>query len=211
MDHGALYSTYAFLIKLFGFERSIARFLEQLDLALPADAAILDVGCGTAIIGLSLMSRAPRSTLVATDLNQDLLEEARQNAIAHDIDPARLTIGVSDISHPEIVKSLDGSPVAMTGRTFDIVATGAVIGYARDEERALVTLLDMVKPRGYFLNIEMDERPIGRMTSKRYHYPVMPLSRMEELIAGRGFEITRLQVRTFPARLTRMCFLARRK
>ena len=100
-------------------------------------------------MGLTLMSRAPQSTLVATDLHTDLLEDARQNAIAHGVDPARITIGVSDVSHPEDVRSLNGSAVHMTARRFDIVATGAVIGYARDEERSLMTLLDMVKPGGY--------------------------------------------------------------
>jgi 2-polyprenyl-3-methyl-5-hydroxy-6-metoxy-1,4-benzoquinol methylase len=210
MRIAALYRTYAFGIKLFGFERSLARFLRQIDMPLPPGAALLEVGCATGIMGLTLMQRSAGSTLVATDLHRDLLDEVRLNAMAHGIDPARLTLGVSDISHPEVATSLNGSPVSLAQRTFDVVVTGAVIGYARDEEQSLHTLLDMVKPGGYFLNIEMNENFIGRTTSRRYHYPVMPLAQMEQIITRHGFNVRRIPVRTFPARLTRICYLARK-
>jgi demethylmenaquinone methyltransferase/2-methoxy-6-polyprenyl-1,4-benzoquinol methylase len=210
MRLAALYRTYAFGVKLLGFERGLARFLTRLDLQLPPDAAVLDVGCATGIMGLTLMKRASRSTLVATDVNRDLLEEARLNAIAHGIDRSRVTLGVSDVSRPEVVTRLDGMPLSLTPGMFDIVATGAVVGYARDQERSLHTLLDLIKPGGYFLNVEMDETVIGRLVSRRYHYPVMPLARMEHLIAGHGFTVTRVPVKTFPPRLTRTCYVARR-
>lgn len=205
----ALYRSYALGMKLLGFERSIAAFLRTLDLHLPADASILDVGCGTGIIGLTLLRRFPQASLIATDLNPALLEQVRRNAVAQGVE-GRIRLGVSDISQPDVLTPLDGSTAGPRLTAFDMVATGAVIGYSRDQERTIDGLLEMVRPDGYFLNIEMNETLVGRLTSRRYRYRVIPLSRMQQALARGGFDVVRIPVGTFPARLTRTCFLARR-
>ena len=68
-----LYTLYSLGIKVFGFKRSISQFVEGLNLDHPSDAKILDVGCGTGVIGLALMKNRQDSILVATDLNTDFL------------------------------------------------------------------------------------------------------------------------------------------
>jgi len=188
-------------MKLLGFERSIADAVSQLDLRLPPEASILDAGCGTGVIGLALMRHSARSTLVATDMSPELLQHAKRNAAAQGIDERRVRLGVSDISRPGVVAPVEGSGT-LPIEAFDVVATGAVIGYARDQEDALHALLDLVKTDGCFL--------AGRLTSRRYRYSSMPLSRMERVIERKGFDVTRMPVKTFPARLTRTCLVARR-
>ena len=204
------YRSYALGVKVLGIERSLARFLEQLDQKLPPDASILDVACGTGMIGLTLIARCPRGTLVATDLNRDLLEAARQNALEHGVNGHRLMLGVSDISQPDVVAPLNGTSNSVTLEQFDVVATGAAIGYSRDREHTIETLLKMVKPGGCFLNIEMNETFIGKATSRRYHYPQLTHAQLDRVAAREGFVVTEVPIRTFPARLTRTCYIARR-
>jgi len=207
----ALYRSYALSMKVLGFEKSISRFVGNLGLDHPKDAAILDVGCGTGIIGIALMKDRPKSTLVATDVSDSLLEQTKRNAVEQGIDESRVTLGLSDISTPEIVKPVNGPAKDLVLKSFDVVSTGAAIGYASDQVRTIKTLLSMVKPGGWFVNIEMNEKLFGRHTARRYNYAMMPLSRMERVVADSGFEISRIPIRDFPARLTRVGYIARKK
>ncbi len=206
----SLYASYALGMKALGFERSISSFIESLDLDHPNDARILDVGCGTGIIGLTLMQDRPESTLVATDLNSDLLHQTRLNAKERGINESRITLGISDITNPREAKSINIPSKQLNIEKFDIVSTGAAIGYSQNQENTLKILLNMVKPNGYFINIEMNEQFFGRITSRKYCYPIIPLSDMKEIIENAGFTVTSIPVDRFPARLTRTCYIARR-
>jgi ubiquinone/menaquinone biosynthesis C-methylase UbiE len=197
-------------MRVFGFERSLARLIGRLDLDYPPNASILDAACGTGVIGLMLMKGRPRASLVATDINPDLLERTRHGAAELGIAAARVTTAISDITTPRVTTGVAGSSHPTKLGLFDIVATGAAIGYSRDQQRTIDELLAMVKPGGYFLNVEMNETAFGKGVSWRYHYSMMPLSQMEALIRGRGFEVRRIPIREFPARLTRACYVARR-
>ena len=211
MSSHRLYRSYALGMKMLAFERSIARFIMHLHLDHPPNASILDVGCGTGVVGLTLMKHRPASTLVATDVNVDLLNRTRRNATDQGIAEERLTLGISDVSQPEVLARMNGSPDSLIRGQFDIVSTGATIGYSRDQEHSINALLRMVKPSGYFLNIEMNEKFWGRNTSRRYRYRMMPLEKMESIIRDNGFQVTRIPVRQFPASLTRIGFIGRRK
>lgn len=207
----SLYASYALGMKALGFERSISSFIDALNLDYPNDAEIIDVGCGTGIIGLTLMNNHSMSTLIATDLNEDLLKQTRSNADERGINNSRIILGVSDISDPKKAWSVEEQDKQLTINEFDIVSTGAAIGYSQNQEDSIKILLNMVKPKGYFINIEMNEHFFGRATSKKYHYPIMPLLNMKKIIEDYGFTVTSIPVNKFPAQLTRTCLIARRK
>ena len=211
MFQKSLYASYALGMKVLGFERSISSFIESLNLEYPQNAAIIDVGCGTGIIGLTLMKNHHDSQLVATDLNKDLLKQTGKNAETMNIVKSRISLGISDISTPKEATSIEPDTNKIEIKEFDIVSTGAAIGYSQNQESTIHTLLKMVKPNGFFINIEMNENFFGRVTSKKYHYPIIPLSSMEKIIRQAGFEVTSIPVTSFPARLTRTCLIARRK
>ncbi|MDM8566753.1 methyltransferase domain-containing protein [Candidatus Halobeggiatoa sp. HSG11] len=206
----SLYGSYAFGMKILGFERSISNFILSLNLEYPSDSKILDVGCGTGIIGLTLMNERPNSTLIATDLNSDLLLRTKQNAKKMGIEESRITLGMSDISQPNKAKSITNPSTFLEIDKFDIVSIGATIGYSKSQETTITTLLDMVKHNGYFINIEMNENLIGKLVSKKYCYPILPLSKMENIIKSCGFNVTSVPISTFPANLTRVCYIARK-
>jgi len=206
----SLYSSYAFGMKILGFERSISNFILGLNLDYPNDATILDVGCGTGIIGLTLMQGHSDSTLISTDLNSELLLQTKRNAQKMGIEESRITLGISDITQPNKAKSITSPSTFLEIGDFDVISTGAAIGYSKSQEATIITLLDMVKPNGYFINIEMNENLIGKLISKKYCYPILPLSKMEKIIKNRGFNVTSVPVSIFPANLTRTCYIARK-
>lgn len=170
-----LYSSYAFSMKILGFERSISNFILGLNLDYPNNAKILDVGCGTGIIGLTLMQGHSDSTLISTDLNSELLLQTKRNAQKKEIEESRITFLISDINQPNKAKLTTSPPKPFEIGNFDVISTGAAIGYSKSQETTFKTLLDMVKPNGYFINIEMNENLTGKLISKKYCYPILPL------------------------------------
>lgn len=203
-----LYGAY---LKLFGFEAGINRFLDRLELACPEGCRILDIACGSGIVGLNLLERFPGSTLLATDLERNFLKETQANARERGIDPARITVGLSDLTRPRQVDLLDGGSVTLEDGSFDIVCVGGALGYSKDVEASLEALLGLLKPGGYFINLEMNTKPVGKVIAALYDYRVMPLQEMKALIerAGGEADIVPFGLRDFPANLTRVGLVGR--
>jgi ubiquinone/menaquinone biosynthesis C-methylase UbiE len=198
-------------MKNLGFDASIASFIKQLPLLDGRYQHILDAGCGTGVIGLTLAQRFPDASVLLTDINKQLMSEMLSNVEQNETLLARLAVGEADIAIPNKVTLANNEEITLANEKFDIVSTGAVIGYSRHQEESLKALMRLVKPQGYFINIEMNDKLGGKMVSKRYQYPVMPLVEMERIIDDNGFSLHKITVDTFPARLTRTCYLAQKK
>ncbi len=212
MDNNKIYALYGVWMKLFGFERSISSFVEKLEISCSNEADILDVGCGTGVVGLSLAKNIPKSKLLLTDLNSSLLIQAISNAQKAGIFNARITTGISDISMPRKIKLADDSEICLQENKFDVVSVGAAIGYSKDQENTIIELLSLVKKGGYFLNIEMNDGYIGSLVSSRYKYPIIPIHKMQRIITSQGFSLidVPLSINYFPANFTRKCMLAKK-
>ncbi len=209
-----LYKTakvYATFLKLLGYERGIRSFIDRLVLDCPKGSRILDIGCGSGIVGLRLMERLPGSTLLATDLEKNFLKETLSNARERNIDERRITVGLSDVSDPEQVTLLNGSSLVLQDHSFDIVAVGGVLGYSRDQVATMKALMRLIKPGGYLVDLEMNEQPIGKIISTWYNCRPVPSSIMIRTIENEGNNVTVIPfgVRDFPANLTRVGIVAR--
>ncbi len=64
-----------------------------LELPLPADACVVDLGTGTGAIALALTSERPTWQMTATDVSNDALHVAKQNAESHGLDHVRFGLG----------------------------------------------------------------------------------------------------------------------
>jgi ubiquinone/menaquinone biosynthesis C-methylase UbiE len=197
-------------MKNLGFDRSISTFIRQLPLSEGLYSNILDAGCGTGVSGLTFATRFPDASIVFTDINESLIKDVQANAKQQKIPLKQLSFGYADITTPEKICLVNDKETRLTAAQFDIVLTGAVIGYSANQEETLKKLMRLVKPNGYFINIEMNQNFFGRMVSKKYQYPIMPLSSMEDIIQSNGFKLTQVSVNTFPATLTRTCYIARK-
>lgn len=204
--------TYDFFMKALGYEGSIDRFLDHLEINCRAECRIMDAGCGTGILGLHFLEKFPNSTLHATDIETGFLEATLTNAQRRGIDAHRVTLGLGDISSPEIWTPLAGSPEHLEPESFDLICVGAVIGYANDTEASLRKLVQLLAPGGYLLNIEMNESLTGRFVSNRYRYRNISLERMNSVIQAEGCELlsTPLRIKHLPAKLTRTAIVARK-
>lgn len=205
-------STYDFFFRLLGIENSIDRYLRSLDLRFPEEARILDIGCGTGILGLHFLERLKGSTLLAGDLEPNFLESMLANAVRRGLDTDRITTGRSDIGSPQIFTPTDGDQMEFAAGTFHVICIGAVIGYSGDTENSLRQLLKLLAPGGYLINIEMNENLGGRYVSQRFAYSNIPLDRMIEIIADAGFHQikSRLGLKSLPACITRTSIIAQR-
>ena len=210
MQLDSLYRSYALSMKLLGMEHSIQEFIFNLPLDFFPNASILDAGCGTGIIGLSLLKKYRHSRLLSTDLNSELLKQTQKNALKNGINLAQIRVGIADITIPNQVKDLKGNTLKLLPASFDIVSTGGVIGYSRNPVATVTDLFSLVKPGGYFLNIEMNQSKIGRLIAKRYHYLIPPDKFFKSIADRHEFELEVIPVHIFPANLTRVCYLAKR-
>lgn len=208
-----LYDLYGLGMKLTGYERSIAGFLQTLDIPASSESNILDAGCGTGIVGLTLLQRFGGSSLLSTDIDDRFLGQVIDNAMQYNgVDSSKVTVGLSDVSTPHEVTLHDARTMSLPEEYFDIVSIGASLGYAKDQKEALRTILGLIKPGGQFINLEMNEDLIGRYVSRRYQYPVIPISEMIAIIGSEGYSVETipLSLRHFPANLTRVGIVAQK-
>ncbi len=207
-----LYNMYGLGMRILGYESGISRFIDNLDLKCPNNSKILDVGCGTGVIGLQLIKKFPESTLLATDIQENFLHETIANANKRGINEHRISVGISNIATPTKVKLLDGSSVSLKRESFDIVSVGAAVGYSKDQKETIKALLGLIKPEGYLINLEMNDKFIGTWTSSRYHYNIIPLTEMKKIIEEEGYKVfcIPLSVKYFPVNLTRVGILVRK-
>lgn len=204
---------YSAFMKILGFERGIGRFIDELDLSCPNRGRILDAGCGSGIIGLELLKRFPASTLLATDIEKNFLNETIQNSRNANVEDKRVSVGTSDINIPRTVLFSDGSEVILEKNSFDIVSVGAALGYSKDRKAAMKELLSLIKPGGCFIDIDMNDGIIAKIVSSNYHYKTTTLEEMKKIIEGEGFEVSVIQFSAalFPANLTRIGIIGRKK
>lgn len=205
-------NVYNFFMKSLGYERSIDRFLRSVELDLSGPVRILDAGCGTGMLGLHFLERFPGAVLTSTDLEPRFLQTTVANAAQRGLEVQRITVGVSDISHPSRLQLPAGGAMELAAGSFDLICAGAVVGYASSTESAVRELVRLLAPGGTLLNLEMSESPTGKFVSRRYSYSNITLSLMQQVLRESGCTVrmTRLSLVHLPAKFTRVAVIARK-
>jgi release factor glutamine methyltransferase len=91
--------------------------------ALPANPRVLDMGCGSGVLGLTLAAELPGSQVTLADLSPDALALARENAALLEITNARFV--ESDLF------------AALAGQSFDLIV--ANLPYVPETDRATLS------------------------------------------------------------------------
>lgn len=204
---------YNFFMKSMGYEASLKRFLGEIELECSGDIQVLDAGCGTGVLGLSILERFPQAKLLATDLEPNFLEATRENARRLNIPDQRIQLGLSNINHPEQITTLDQHTLTLPSGSIDVICVGAVVGYAQDIDQCLVGLADLLAIGGTLINLEMNEAWMGRYISYRYDYQCVPVERMKAVLqrCGCRVRVNSFSLRHLPAKLTRVGVVARKE
>ena len=208
-----LYNSYSWAMNVLGFDRQISRFIDELSLDHQGVERILDVGCGTGVMGFQLLVRFPDATLLATDIQERFLQGVLSHSENMGLEQDRVSVGLSDITKPAEVELMPGGRTSLERESFDLISVGAVIGYSKDQRETIKALVSLIKPGGVLLNLEMNEQVVGRWTSHRYEYDVIPIKEMATLMAEEGCSVSRLPLSTkyFPVNMTRVGLLAVKK
>ena len=102
---------------------------------LSPEMRLLDVGCGPGSITLGLAERLPQGEVVAIDLSQETLAQARIDAEARGIKNLRYEYGnVYELAYPDA--------------SFDVIYAHQVMQHLADRHVALCEMLRVVKPGG---------------------------------------------------------------
>ena len=158
-------------MKLTGFSRSLQNYIKRLPIKLPLNAKILDAGCGTGILGISIKKCFPKSIVLATDLEKKFLTKIQNNIQKYGFPKDEFNLGIANINSPEKVSLINKKDnLYLSPETFDVVIIGAVLGYSTNPKQSLIRLLKLVKKGGYFIDIEMSENPIGKIISALFKY-----------------------------------------
>ncbi len=205
-----LYAGYSFIMKHFWFEKSISRFLLSIAIDIDKeDSNILDLGCWTWIIGLSLLRRfhSYKPKLFLVDIKPEFLQG---NHIQSNLS---IQVWIWDISHPNIITDLWGKKQEFRRHSFTIITIGAALGYSKNK-KVLIDILDLVEPMGYLMILEMNNSIIWRFVSRIYQY--RPLYSWTYLLENADklwyiFNEIDIGYSFFPMNLTRKCYLLRKK
>lgn len=203
---------YSDVLKLIGYEKSIERFLEDIDINLQGPISILDLACGSGVIGLKLLERFPYSSLLACDIEEGFLKKVIRDSNRRNIDQDRINVGISDVTTPALVKFENGKSIKIKPRSFNIVSIGAGLGYSKNQKNTLKILQSFIKPGGYFINIEMNETFIGNLLKYIYGDKLISIDSIKDIISENGFhvKIMPLSFHYFPMNLSRIGIVAKK-
>lgn len=115
-------------------KRTVSSYIRQLDQAIPADACILDAGCGTGQHGIYL-AHLPRRRIVGTDFSQNSLYLAQH---------LKEQLGFSNI---EFLQS-DIFKLPLKTQSFDVVLCHGVLHHTPSPRDGLQCLVELLKPGG---------------------------------------------------------------
>jgi SAM-dependent methyltransferase len=113
------------------WSRQIAtRFLDWLDP--PKNANWLEVGCGTGALSTAIIKQCSPKSLIAIDSSEGFLDAARAN-----VADAHVSFRIGD------AQALDAGDASA-----DVVASGLVLNFVPDRERALAEMRRVLRPGG---------------------------------------------------------------
>lgn len=204
---------YGLSMRLTGLSRSLEHYVHRLPLNLPPKAKILDVACGTGVLGIAFKKSFPDCNVLATDLEETFLQRVRRDLRRHRIHSDEFTLGLADISSPETVHVTETRErIFLEPERFDVVVIGGALGYSRNVEETIHRLLKLIKPGGYFIDIEMQENLCARMICAMARYKNPGIATVEAVLKHShcAIENVSFKLMELPAYFVRTGIVARK-
>lgn len=156
MNHQNLYTGIAYMydlgLYLNGYRRAVSYIARQLPFHPKRDLRVLDAGCGTGLYSIAILRQFPNATLVACDLNPDMVEKMKNNLVKQGLE-SRAKVFVGNVLEPMPDES-EGS--------FDMIISGGVLEYV-EISKAISNFSRYLKKGGYWLNSPVKNNICGRV------------------------------------------------
>lgn len=165
-------------LKINGYRKSVAKYLQSINLEIDADSVVLDAGSGTGIVTSGFYSAgfAPRQT-IAYDLSHNSLKVSREQFQKDKKTDAKR------------VNAVQGNVLSLpfASETFDLVLTCGVLEYVSLKD-GLAEMARVLKRGGKLVVIPVRPSIIGSVLEILYNFKTHPLDEFKR-IARRHFAI----------------------
>jgi ubiquinone/menaquinone biosynthesis C-methylase UbiE len=180
---------YDLMFRINGYGRSIEKYLRERVPPLPAQARVLDAGCGTGLLTLALLRVLEGAFhLTAVDLSERSLQTARRAARRLQADRRRpLT--------PVCFVRADALHLPFADETFDFVVTSGVLEYLPLKE-GFAELARVTRPGGHLLYLPVHPSPASRVLEIMFRFKAHP---PEEFAAETARRFSLIEEHKFPA------------
>ncbi|MBS1727234.1 MAG: class I SAM-dependent methyltransferase [Armatimonadetes bacterium] len=142
----------------------------------PANATILDVGCGT---GKGQDAFGSLGTVYGVDFSQDALEFCHQRGLSR-------------------IARADAQALPLQSNSFDVVVTLDTIEHVPDDQKAIAEIARVLKPGGHILiNVPAYQWLWGPHDVALMHHRRYSRTQVRKLLEANGFQIERLTYHIF--------------
>ncbi len=200
-------------MKLAGFAVGLEKYLKRLQLQLPENAKVLDIACGPGMLGLAIKKLFPTSSVLETDREKKFYEHYLKNLRDHKFSEDEFSFGLSDLNSPEKVFLVnEDREVQLEPNSFDLVIIGAALSYAADPVQTTLRLANLLRPEGYFINLEMSQSLFSKSIYTFFDYPRPDVPQLVKALSDHGFAAQAIPFTSneLPVNLTRIGIVAQR-
>jgi ubiquinone/menaquinone biosynthesis C-methylase UbiE len=166
---GDIAPLYDLLAWLFGYKKSVNFFISQIPFPKDEPIKILDAGCGTGAYSLAILKRYPRSSVIAFDFSEKIIEALKEKAGQKYKERLRLFSA-------DIQSGLEN----IGDEKFNLIITSGVLEYV-PPEKTIRNLSRFLVSGGYFLNSPVRHTLFGKIVCNLYG--CRPYSREENVTA----------------------------
>jgi len=203
---------YDAFLTLSGFKRGVENFLDRIDFPFSKGARVLDAGCGTGLVAIYLAKRFPDIKIYAADIDLRMLEET--DKIIKEEGIANISLFQSDLNIPHSLNDFKlERELNLPENFFDAIITSGVLEHVQID-LVIPRLVSLIRPGGMFLNLGVRRNPAGAVLGMVYKFKPHSLEEIRKHCRHSGLtdiRTLRLRASDFPANLSRVSVIARKK
>ncbi len=187
------------------YHLTLKAILNSIELDMPKNSKILDLGCGTGLATQILSIRYPNSEILGLDYSEEMLKLYQER-----FSQIRTIIG--DFNQQNNFQTYPAKRLtSFKPDSFNlIVSTGAVSEYG-DIGRVVPFIHELLKEEGYFINIGIKRNIMSIVTGKLWHYKPAGRKNLTKICKKAGFQkIQNIKIpwKNFPNNITKFVIKA---
>lgn len=156
-------SLYDITFKFNGYSRSLEKYLEERLPPLPAQARVLDAGCGTGLLTLALLKVLDQPLrLTAVDLSASSLATARRSVAENSGRTQSVRFAQANVLR-----------LPFADDSFDLIMTSGVLEYVSLRE-GFGELARVLVPGGYMLHLPVRPSPVSKLLEVMFRFKAHP-------------------------------------